>query len=56
MQEGLYRDYDATGRLVQEVKEALPASRFTMTLWLEPLAPRAVHNLDTKPVRRLRSS
>jgi hypothetical protein len=54
MQEGVYRDYDAQGRLVEEVKEALPASKFPMTLWLEPQAPHAVHNLDAKPTRLIR--
>ena len=54
MQEGVYRDYDAQGRLVEEVKEALPASKFPMTLWLGPQAPHAVHNLDTKPTRLIR--
>jgi hypothetical protein len=54
MQEGAYRDYDANGRLVEEVKEAAPASEFPMTLWLEPQAPHAVHNLDEKPTRLLR--
>ena len=54
MQEGVYRDYDAHGKLVEEVKEALPASKFPMTLWLEPQAPHAVHNLDTRPTRLIR--
>jgi hypothetical protein len=54
MQEGVYRDYDAEGRLIEEVKQALPASKFPMTLWLEPQAPHAVHNLDTKPTRLIR--
>lgn len=49
MQEGIYRDYDARGRLIEEVKEALPALKFPMTLWLEPQAPHAVHNLHSKP-------
>jgi len=54
MQEGVYRDYDADGRLVEEVKAAPPASQFPMTLWLEPQAPHAVHNLDSRPTRLLR--
>ena len=28
--------------------------QFPMTLWLEPQAPHAVENLDTKPVRLIR--
>ena len=39
MQEGVYRDYDATGRIVEEVRVSPPASRFPMTLWLGPQAP-----------------
>jgi mannose-6-phosphate isomerase-like protein (cupin superfamily) len=54
MEEGAYRDYDGQGRLVEEVKEALPDSKFPMTLWLEPQAPHAVHNLDAKPTRLIR--
>jgi hypothetical protein len=54
MQEGVYRDYDADGRLVEEVTVGPPASRFPMTLWLEPQAPHAVHNLDSRPTRLLR--
>ena len=54
MQEGVYRDYDGTGRVVEEVKLAPPASQFPMTLWLEPQAPHSVHNLDTRPTRLLR--
>lgn len=54
MHEGAYRDYDSNGRLIEEVKEAAPASKFPMTLWLDPQAPHAVHNLDLKPTRLLR--
>jgi hypothetical protein len=54
MQEGIYRDYDAKGGLAEEVKQAPPASKFPMTLWLGPQAPHAVHNLDPKPTRLLR--
>jgi len=54
MQEGVYRDYDAEGRLVEEVKVAPPPSQFPMTLWLEPQAPHSVHNLDSRPTRLLR--
>jgi hypothetical protein len=54
MQEGIYRDYDADGRLVEAVDTAPPLSRYPMTLWLEPQAPHAVHNLDSRPTRLLR--
>jgi hypothetical protein len=54
MQEGIYRDYDAKGKIAEEVKQAPPASQFPMTLWLEPQAPHAVHNLDARPTRLLR--
>lgn len=54
MQEGVYRDYDADGRMIEEVTVAPPPSQFPMTLWLEPQAPHAVHNLDARPTRLLR--
>jgi hypothetical protein len=54
MQEGIYRDYGADGSLIEAVDTAPPASRFPMTLWLEPQAPHAVHNLDARPTRLLR--
>ena len=54
MQEGLYRDYDEDGRLIEEVTVAPPASQYPMTLWLGPQAPHAVHNLDSRPTRLLR--
>ncbi len=54
MQEGIYRDYGADGRLLEEVKVAPSASQFPLTLWLEPQPPHAVHNLDTRPTRLLR--
>ena len=54
MQEGVYRDYDANGKLVEEVTTPPPASKFPMTLWLDPQAPHSVHNLDSKPTRLLR--
>ena len=54
MQEGVYRDYDADGRLIESVDVAPDPSRFPMTLWLDPQAPHAVHNLDSRPTRLLR--
>jgi hypothetical protein len=54
MQEGVYRDYDAAGRVVEESKVAAPASQFPLTLWLGPQAPHSVHNLDSRPTRLLR--
>jgi len=54
MQEGAYKDYGADGRLLEEVKVPPSASQFPMTLWLEPQAPHAVHNLDSRPTRLLR--
>jgi quercetin dioxygenase-like cupin family protein len=54
MQEGVYRDYDAEGRLIEDVKSAPPPASLPMTLWLEPQAPHAVHNLDARAVRLLR--
>lgn len=54
MQEGVYRDLDAEGRVVEEVKVAPPPSQFPMTLWLGPQAPHSVHNLDSRPTRLLR--
>jgi hypothetical protein len=54
MQEGIYRDYDGNGRLLEEVATAPPASQFPMILWLGPQGPHAVHNLDSKPTRLLR--
>ena len=54
MQEGVYRDYDAAGRVVEEATVAAPASQFPMTLWLGPQAPHSVHNLDARPTRLLR--
>ena len=52
--EGRYRDYDAAGKIISEVRTAAPDSVFPMTLWLPPQAPHAVENLDTRPVRLLR--
>jgi len=54
MQEGIYRDYDSEGRLIEAVDTAPPPAQFPMTLWLEPQAPHAVHNLDSRPTRLLR--
>ncbi len=54
MQEGIYRDYDAEGRVIEEVTTPPPATQFPMTLWLGPQAPHSVHNLDGKPTRLLR--
>ena len=54
MSEGVYRDYDATGKLIEEQTVAPPASAFPITLWMGPQAPHAVENLDVKPVRLLR--
>lgn len=54
MNEGLYRDYDANGNVLEEQKVAPPSSAFPMTIWMGPQAPHAVENLDTKPVRLLR--
>ena len=54
MQEGVYRDYDAAGRVVEDVTAAPPPSQFPMTLWLGPQAPHSVHNLDSRPTRLLR--
>lgn len=54
MQEGVYRDYDAEGRVIEEVTAAPPSSQFPMTLWLAPQAPHSVHNLDSRPTRLLR--
>ena len=54
MHEGVYRDYDAEGRVIEDVKVAPPASQFPMTLWIEPQAPHSVHNLDTRATRLLR--
>jgi hypothetical protein len=54
MQEGVYRDYDADGHVVEAVDTAPAASQFPMTLWLEPQPPHAVHNLDSRATRLLR--
>ncbi len=54
MQEGVYRDYDAQGRVVQDVTEAEPHAHFPKTLWLENSPPHSVHNLDARPIRLLR--
>ncbi len=54
MHEGIYRDYDTNGRVLEDVTKAPPESQFPMTLWLEPQGPHAVHNLDSKPTRLLR--
>ena len=54
MYEGRYRDYDAQGKVAAEVLTAAPDSTFPITLWLEPQAPHAVQNLDSRPVRLLR--
>jgi hypothetical protein len=54
MSEGIYRDYDAAGNVIEEQKVAPPASAFPVTLWMGPQAPHAVENLDTTPVRLLR--
>lgn len=54
MSEGIYRDYDAAGNVVEEQKVAPPASSFPVTIWMGPQAPHAVENLDTTPVRLLR--
>ena len=54
MQEGVYRDYDAEGKLVEEVTVAPPPSQLPVTLWLGPQAPHSVHNLDSRPTRLLR--
>jgi quercetin dioxygenase-like cupin family protein len=54
MSEGVYRDYDAKGNLVEDQKVAPPESNYPLTIWMGPQAPHAVHNLDTKPVRLLR--
>jgi hypothetical protein len=54
MQEGIYRDYDADGHIVESAETAPPSSQFPMTLWLPPQAPHSVHNLDSRPTRLLR--
>ena len=54
MQEGTYRDYDAAGRVIEDVTVAPPLSQFPMTLWLGPQAPHSVHNLDSRATRLLR--
>ena len=54
MYEGIYKDYGPNGELLSETKEAPPVDQFPMTLWLEPQAPHAVENLDTRPVRLIR--
>jgi hypothetical protein len=54
MHEGVYRDYDAEGRVLEDVTVAPPTSQFPMTLWLGPQAPHSVHNLDSRPTRLLR--
>lgn len=54
MSEGVYRDYDASGNVVEDQNVAPPASAFPITLWMGPQAPHAVENLDTTPVRLLR--
>lgn len=54
MQEGVYRDYDAEGRVIEEVEVAPPAAQFPMTLWLGPQPPHSVHNIDSRPTRLLR--
>ena len=54
MHEGIYKDYGPDGELLSAAKEAAPADQFPMTLWLEPQAPHAVENLDTKSVRLIR--
>lgn len=54
MQRSVRRHYDAEGRVVEDVRVAPPASSLPTTLWVEPQAPHAVHNLDAGPVRLLR--
>jgi hypothetical protein len=54
MHEGLYRDYDSRGQLLEAVEIAPPPSTYPMTLWLDPQAPHSVHNLDPSPTRLLR--
>jgi hypothetical protein len=52
--EGISRNYDAEGRLIDEIKVAPPPSEFPKTLWLQPTPPHSVHNLDSQPIRLLR--
>jgi hypothetical protein len=54
MYEGVSRNYDAEGRLIDELKVAPPTSEFPKTIWLQPTPPHSVHNLDSKPIRLLR--
>ena len=51
---GRLRDYDGEGRLIGEVKEEPPASRFPQARWTEPQGPHARHNLGSRPSHVLR--
>jgi hypothetical protein len=54
MYEGIDRNYDAQGRLINEQKVAPPLSTFPQVYWLESTPPHAVQNLDAQPIRLLR--
>ena len=48
---GRYRDYDASGAVLADMKAA-PDTIFPLTLWMEPEAPHAMENLETAPGRQ----
>lgn len=54
MYEGIDRNYDAQGRLINEQKVAPPLSTFPQVYWLENSPPHSVENLDSRPIRLLR--
>lgn len=54
MWQGVSRDYDGAGRLIGEVKEDPPESRFPEARWMEPQAPHARHNVGARPSHVLR--
>jgi uncharacterized protein (TIGR02145 family) len=54
MSRGKLREYDASGRVVREEKEAPKAAALPFVTWLPAGEPHAMENLDTQPIHLVR--
>lgn len=50
---GPFRDYGADGAVLFDSRTA-PPQELPSAVWMDPQAPHAVENLDSRPVRLLR--
>jgi hypothetical protein len=53
MEAGPFKDFDANGTLLFDSRTA-PPPQLPSAVWMDPQAPHAVENLDSRPVRLLR--